>query len=220
MFLNREEAGILLTEKLKAYKNHKNAILIAIPRGGVPIGYVIAKKLNLPLEIVLSKKIVHPFHREFAIGAVTLKNRILSDMAAEVSKVYIDDETGNVRDLLKQRHTWYYGTKTPIKLKNKIVIVLDDGVATGNTLISSIKLIEQQEPSQIIIALPVAAPSALKKIKELPSVTSVICLLTPTNFHAVGQFYHQFDQVSDKEVIKLLKKANNDSHVSTTHHPI
>ncbi len=217
MFLNREEAGNLLAEKLIAYNNHKNAILIAIPRGGVPIGYVIAKKLNLPLEIVLSKKIVHPFHKEYAIGAVTLKNRILSDIAAEVSKVYIDEETGNVRELLKQRHTWYYGTKTPIKLNDKIVIIVDDGVATGNTLLSSIKLIEQQHPSQIIIALPVAAPSALKKIKELPSVTNVICLLVPKNFHAVGQFYHEFKQVSDKKVIQLLKEVNNNLNVSPSY---
>jgi predicted phosphoribosyltransferase len=127
MFLNREEAGKLLAEKLVDYNNDKNTVIVAIPRGGVPVGYVIAKELNLPLEVVLSKKIMHPFHKEYAIGAVTLKNRILSDVAAEVSKVYIDNETGQVRDLLRQRHTWYYGHKDPLELKNRTVIIVDDG---------------------------------------------------------------------------------------------
>jgi len=212
MFLNREEAGNLLAEKLIDYNNDKNAVIVAIPRGGVPIGYVIAKKLNLPLEIVLSKKIVHPFHKEYAIGAVTLKNRILSDAAAEVSKVYIDDETGQVRDLLRQRHMWYYGLKDPLALKDRTVIIVDDGAATGNTLISSINFIQHEQPSEIIVALPVAAPSALKKITALSSVTNIICLLMPENFRAVGQFYKQFDQVDDQEVIQLLKEATKSYH--------
>ena len=216
MFSNREEAGNLLAKKLKDYKNHKNAVLVAIPRGGVPVAYRIAKKLNLPLEIVLSKKIVHPFHREFAIGAVTLKNRILNDAAAEVSKVYIDNETGQVRELLRQRHMWYYGLKEPLKLKDRIVIIVDDGVATGSTLISSINFIQEENPEQIIVALPVAPPSALKKITELTSVNNTICLLIPENFHAVGQFYKKFDQVDDQEVIELLKEVNNNFNFEIT----
>ncbi len=212
MFLNREEAGNLLAEKLIEYDNDKNAVIVAIPRGGVPIGYIIAKKLNLPLEVVLSKKIVHPFHKEYAIGAVTLKNRILSDVAAEVSKVYIDDETGQVRELLRQRHTWYYGHKAPLELKDRTVIIVDDGVATGSTLISSIHFIQHEKPSEIIVALPVAPSSALKKIAALPSVTNTICLLEPENFRAVGQFYKEFNQVDDQEVIQLLKEATNSYH--------
>ncbi len=212
MFLNREEAGNLLAEKLIDYNNDKNTVIVAIPRGGVPVGYVIAKKLNLPLEIVLSKKIVHPFHKEYAIGAVTLKNRILSDAAAEVSKVYIDDETGQVRELLRQRHTWYYGHKEPLNLKDRTVIIVDDGVATGSTLISSINFIEHNQPSEIIIALPVAPPLALRKIAALSSVTNTICLLTPENFRAVGQFYKEFNQVDDQEVVQLLNEASSSYH--------
>ena len=212
MFLNREEAGSLLAEKLTDYNNDKNAVIVAIPRGGVPIGFVIAEKLNLPLEIVLSKKIVHPIHKEYAIGAVTLKNRILSDAAAEVSKVYIDDQTGQVRDLLRKRHIWYYGHKNPLELKNKIVIIVDDGVATGSTLISSINFIQHEQPLKIIVALPVAPTTALKKIEKLSSVTNVICLLVPNNFHAVGQFYKEFNQVDDQEVVQLLNKASSSYH--------
>lgn len=208
MFLNREEAGKLLAQRLLKYSNHKDVIIIAIPRGGVPVGYVVAKKLHLPLEIVLSKKIGHPYNKEYAIGAVTLENKILSDAAYEVSDEYIEAETEHIRDILKQRQKWYYGNKRPLKLKDKIVIIIDDGVATGNTLISCVQLINQQEPSQIIVALPVAPRSAVKRIKELFFVNSVVCLGQPLGFHAVGQYYEDFGQTSDQEVIQLLKKAN------------
>jgi len=208
MFLNREEAGKLLAERLLNYSDHKDTIIIAIPRGGVPVGCIIAKKLYLPLDIVLSKKIGHPYNKEYAIGAVTLKNKILSDATHEVSEDYIEDETEHIRDILKQRHKLYYGDKVPITLKGKIVIVVDDGVATGNTLISCIQLINEQEPSQIIVALPVAPRSAMKRIKDLTIVNSVVCLDQPLGFHAVGQYYEDFRQVNDKEVIELLKEAN------------
>ena len=208
MFTNREDTGSLLAEKLIKFSNNKDAVIVAIPRGGVPVGYVVAKKLNLPLEIVLSKKIGYPSHKEYAIGAVTLKSRILSDAAINVSKIYIEEETERIREILKQRHKWYYDNKVPLKLKDLIVIIVDDGVATGNTIISSIKLIQQEQPSQIIVALPVAPPSAIKKIKELSSVTETICLLIPRDFRAVGQFYRDFNQVNDEVVIELLREAN------------
>ncbi|GAA4940911.1 phosphoribosyltransferase [Algibacter agarivorans] len=208
MFKDRKTAGLLLADKLKKYARSKNAIVVTIPRGGLPIGYAIAKQLCLPLEIVLSKKIGHPLHKEFAIGAVTLNDRILSDDANQVSKQYLNEETSKIRTLLKQRHDLYYGTKKPLNLKNKITILVDDGVATGHTLISSIKLIEKQNPSQIIVALPVGPPSIIEKIKKIPFVNDTICLLVPANFHAVGQFYENFDQVNDNEVIRLLKEAN------------
>ncbi|MFZ2285203.1 MAG: phosphoribosyltransferase family protein [Lutibacter sp.] len=211
MFTNREKAGNLVAEKLLQYKGNKEAVIVTIPRGGVATGYAIAKKLDLPLEIVLSKKIGHPFNKEYAIGAVTLKNSILSDAALEVSQVYIHDETEQIRKLLKQRHESYYGDRKPMDLKDKIVILVDDGIATGNTMISCIQLIEMQKPSKIIVALPVAPPSAFKKIKEMDEVDEAICLSTPINFQAVGQFYEEFNQVDDKEVIELLKKANEEN---------
>jgi len=208
MFTNREEAGKSLANKLMNYKDNKDVLILAIPRGGVPIGYELTKKLNVPMDVVLSKKIGHPFNKEYAIGAVTLENSILSDAAKEVSPVYIYDETEHVRALLKQRHHLYYGEKKPLPLKDKTVILVDDGIATGNTIISCIQLIQLQKPSKIIVALPVAPNSALRKIREMPEVNEVICLLAPANFQAVGQFYEEFDQVNDNEVIEILKKAN------------
>jgi len=209
MFTNREEAGYLLADKLINYSNNKNEVIVTIPRGGVPIGYIIAKKLQLPLELVLSKKIGHPINKEYAIGAVTLTNSIINEGILGVSETYIKEETEQIRAVLKQRYKWYYGTKKPLNLANKIVIIVDDGVATGSTLLSSIKLIQLQQPSEIIVALPVASPSALKKIKDVPIVTNTICLHVPKYFQAVGQFYNEFDQVNDKEVLQLLKAAND-----------
>ena len=208
MFKDREEAGNLLADKLLNYSNKKNTIICAIPRGGVPVGYQICKKLNLPLEIVLSKKIGHPFNKEYAIGAVTLDSYTLSEAVPGISNKYIEKEIKRIRGILKQRQQLFYGTKKPSNLKNKTVIIVDDGVATGNTLIASIELIKLAAPLKIIVALPVAPPSALKKIKALPAVDVIICLLEPINFQAVGQFFEVFSQVDDAQVIDLLKKAN------------
>lgn len=207
MYTNREEAGKLLANKLKDYKDNKEAVIVAIPRGGVPVAVEIAKTLNVPLEIVFSKKIGHPFNKEYAIGAVTLENSILSDAAKEISPVYIYDETEQVRALLKQRHQLYYGAKKPMPLKDKIIILVDDGIATGNTMISCIQLLQLQQPLKIIVALPVAPNSALRKIREMPEVNEVICLLAPVDFQAVGQFYEDFNQINDNEVVEILKNC-------------
>jgi putative phosphoribosyl transferase len=208
MYTNREEAGNLLAAKLMNYKDNNNAVIVSIPRGGVPVGYELSNKLNIPLEIVLSKKIGHPFNKEYAIGAVTLETSILSDAAAEVSSVYISDETEQIRKLLEQRIESYYGGRKPMGLKDKVVVLVDDGSATGNTMISCIQLIQLQKPSKIIVALPVSPSSAIKKIKQMDEVNEAICLSTPKDFQSVGQFYEKFNQVDDKEVIELLKKAN------------
>ena len=207
MYDSRVEAGKLLYKELLDYKNKKDAVVVTIPRGGVPLGSALAEKLNVPLELVLSKKIGHPFNKEYAIGAATLESKILSNSAAEVSGDYIENETKFIRELLKERFQLYYGSNKPIVLTNKIVILVDDGVATGNTLISSIKLIQQQKPAKIIVAVPVASKSALKRIQELVTIENTICLYAPANFHAVGQFYKDFDQVDDSEVIEILNKS-------------
>jgi len=209
MYDNRVEAGNLLYKELQEYKDHKDAVIVTIPRGAVPLGFTLADKLNLPLDIVLSKKIGHPFNKEYAIGAATLEGKVLSNAASEVSNDYIEKETKYIREILKARFKLYYGSNKPINLTNKIVILVDDGVATGNTLVSCVKLLQQQEPAKIIVALPVASKSALKRIQELVTIENTICLYAPVNFHAVGQFYTSFDQVDDQEVVELLNKANN-----------
>ena len=206
MFKDRIEAAYLLADKLENYKE-KNTIILAIPRGGVPLGFVIANQLHLPLEVVLSKKIGHPLHKEFAIGAVTLKSRVLSDAALNVSKEYIEEETKKIRTLLNNRYQDYYGNKKPLKLKDKILIVVDDGIATGNTIVSTIEMLHKEQPKKIVVAIPVSSQSALHKLQNTPFVDEVVCLSTPENFRAVGQFYQTFDQVSDAEVKTYLNKV-------------
>lgn len=208
MFKDRNEAGYLLANKLEKYRS-ADAVILAIPRGGIPLGFIIAQNLNLPLEVVLSKKIGHPLHKEYAIGAVTLKNRILSDAAADVSQAYIESETENIRVKLNKRYADYYGDHIPLSLKDKILVIVDDGIATGNTMLSIIKMLHDEKPRKIIVAIPVAPPDAIKKLEASPYIDEVICLLVPNNFRAVGQFYQNFDQVDDTEVKQLLNKMLN-----------
>lgn len=205
VFKDRIEAANLLADKLVTYKE-KNAVILAIPRGGVPMGYTIAKELHLPLEVVLSKKIGHPLHKEFAIGAVTLKSQVLSEAAKDVSKTYIEEETKRIRTLLTNRYQDYYGNKKPHELKDKILIIVDDGIATGNTIISTLEMLHEEQPKKIVVAIPVSSQSALQKLKRTRFIDEVICLSAPENFMAVGQFYKNFDQVSDSQVKTFLNK--------------
>ena len=133
MYKDRTEAGTLLANKLKDYSK-TGAVVLAIPRGGIPLGYIISEKLNLPLEVVLSKKIGHPLHKEFAIGAVTLSSSILSDAAADISPLYIEQETKTIRSLLKKRYNDYYGARERIQLKDKVLILVDDGIVIGENI--------------------------------------------------------------------------------------
>ena len=205
MFKDRYDAGKKLADALQHYKN-RDGVVLAVPRGGVEIGYVVAKELNLPLEIVLSKKIGHPHQPEFAIGAVSLEGRVVNERP-DVSDEYIEGETKRLRSLLRDRYKMYYGDRQPANMEDKIVIVVDDGIATGNTLLSTVELIRHHHPRWVVVAIPVAPPDSLRHIEEAKGVDEVVCLLAPRDFYAVGQFYEHFDQVEDAEVVRLLQKS-------------
>lgn len=200
MLKNRKEAAQQLSDRLEHYSG-KDGVVLAIPRGGIPIGYEIARKLNWPLDIVLSKKIGHPTNKEYAIGAVSLTGYVLNH-DVPVPKDYIEDEVARIRTELQNKYHKYLDDQDPEIITDKIVILTDDGVATGQTLLSTIDLLRRDKPSKIVVAVPVSSSNALKKIEE--QVDEVICLLTPEDFRAVGQFYESFDQVSDEEVMDLL----------------
>ncbi|MBD0850177.1 phosphoribosyltransferase [Maribacter arenosus] len=206
MFENRTDAATQLADKLSSIKSEE-LVVLAIPRGGLPIGSVLAKTLGAPLDVVLTKKLGHPYQKEYAIGAVSLDGLILSD-AIGIPKEYIEEETARIREVLKQRHRQYYKNRSPENLRDKTIIVVDDGVATGNTLLVTIGLVKKQEPKKIIVAIPVAPPSAIKLLESTPNIDEVVCLQVPHNFHAVGQFYEEFRQVSDQEAIRILEEAN------------
>lgn len=204
MFKNRKEAGFLLAKKLMHYKN-TNSIILAIPRGGVPVGYEVAKILNLPLDIVLSKKIGHPYNKEFAIGAVSLDSKII-DEHPDVSKKYIEEEIIKLRNSLKEKYTLFRGNSTPISIEGKNVILVDDGIATGNTLLVSIAMLRKKNPAKIIVAVPVLPYNTINVIEE--NSDEFIYLMAPEYFRGVGGFYENFQQVDDKEVIQILSAPN------------
>jgi predicted phosphoribosyltransferase len=204
MFEDRIEAGTQLAEKLVKFKS-ENVVVLAIPRGALPIGAIVAKTLNAPLDVALTKKIGHPFHKEYAIGAVSLEDIILTD-ATGVGQAYIEEETARIRKKLLERHKQYYKHRSPENLTNKTVIIVDDGIATGNTLLATLELVSKQHPKKIVVAIPVAPSSGIRKLENNPNVDEIICLLVPYNFQAVGQFYEKFEQVSDQEAIALLEE--------------
>jgi predicted phosphoribosyltransferase len=207
MFKDRIDAGNQLAERLANYKN-KNVVVLAIPRGGLPIGTIVAKALKVPLDVALSKKIGHPYHKEYAVGAVGMQDMVLTD-AMGISEDYIRKETERIRQKLKERQNQYYKNRAPQPLKGKTVIIIDDGMATGNTLLVTVDLVSHQKPDKIVVAIPVAPESGILKLKSHPNVDEVVCLEVPYDFQAVGQFYESFEQVSDEAAVKILEETRS-----------
>ena len=206
MFKNREEAGKKLGERILGYKGTKNMVVLAIPRGGVVVGKELAQALNCPLDVLVTKKIGAPGNPELAIGAVGPDGTVVlnQDLALRTGadKKYLKPQTSNLKSEVARRIKDFRGDKLPLKLKNKTVILTDDGIATGATIEASIKWIKNQKPKKVILAVPVAAPDSIAKLA--PLVDEVICLDQPYFFAAVGQFYQSFPQVSDDKVVQLL----------------
>lgn len=204
MFQDRIEAGLQLAGKLKKYL-HEPCIVLAVPRGGVPVGYAVAKTLKLPLEVVLTKKIGHPMNKEYAIGAASL-NDYFSIPHKEVTPAYILQEVANVQKRLQEMKSKFMANRQPESKEGKTLIVIDDGVATGNTLLATVNVLIKEHPGKIIIAVPVASQEAFQKLSEVAD--EVIALLIPDEFYGVGAFYENFEQVTDEVVMDYLCKLN------------
>jgi predicted phosphoribosyltransferase len=201
MFTNRTDAGNQLAKKLAKYKN-TDGVVMAIPRGGVPIGVVVASYLRLPLEVLLAKKIGHPLNPEFAIGAVSLTGTCIPANMTDITASYIESETKKIQAALKLKYQLFMGDQLPMDISNKVVILVDDGMATGNTLQACIDTVKINCPKKIIVAVPVASKNAIHTLA--PLVDEVVCVLVPDLFYGVGQFYSDFSQVTDQEVIESL----------------
>lgn len=206
MFRDREEAGKELATKLQDYKN-KDVVILAIPRGGLPLGAIIAKELNAPLDAVITKKLGHPQNPEYAVGAINKEGYIINP-EAHVSREYLDEEIKRVREIVNKRYDQYYSVAKPHKLLDKWVIIVDDGIATGSTVLATVDLAKKENPAGIVVATPVAPPRTVEKLNASPNIDEVICLDTPAYFMGVGQFYENFFPVSDEEAIGILEKAN------------
>lgn len=202
MFKDRIDAGLQLSAALIHLKG-RDGIVLAIPRGGVPIGHIVSRELGMPLELLLSKKIGHPGNPEFAIGAVSLTDRVI-DPRTDVPDDYIELETGRIREKLRADYRKYMGDRVLRPLKGKTVIVVDDGIATGHTLLSTIGMLRSEHPKEIVVAVPVAPKATIKKIR--PKVDELVVLLIPDEFYGVGGSYEDFSQVDDEVVVACLKE--------------
>ncbi len=203
---DRKQAAEQLIERLKDYKKRNDVVVMAIPRGGVPIGSDVARALNAPLDIFLNKKISHPLNPEYAIGSVTPEDSKL-ESHIDVDLDYIKKETERLRQELAERKEKYMGDRARIDPRGKVVLIVDDGIATGSTMKASIHSMYQRGAEKVVLAVPVAPPNTIKRLEN--KVDRVICLYQPSYFRAIGQFYKDFDQVSDEAVIAALKASRN-----------
>ena len=209
-FKDRREAGIKLAEQLKKYKDNKDAIVLAIPRGGVEVGHEIAKFLNVKLDIIVTKKIGLPDDDEFAIGSVGPDKKIMLNEETikiyNVSGGYIKEKTREIGKEIERRYKAYKEEYQLQNLKNKIVILTDDGVATGFTTKAAVNYIKSQNPKKIILAVPVAPADFSRDIKK--DVDEFVCLHSTNLFFSISQFYDYFPQLEDKEVKDYLNGRN------------
>lgn len=211
IFRDRTDAGKQLAKALEAYSSQSDAIVIALPRGGVVVGFEVAALLHVPLDIVCPRKIGAPFNPELAIGAITetgeaiLSDQIIQEFA--ISPSYIEVAKEEERKKAQWRLEHYRKGRPSRKLENKTVILVDDGLATGSTMRAAIKTVRAEHAKSIILAVPVAPPDTLSRLEK--EVDKTVCLSSPVEFYAVGQFYNFFDQTTDEEVISLLEKANS-----------
>lgn len=208
IFRNREHAGELLAEPLSQLNlNKKETIILAIPRGGVVVGSVLAKKMDLPLDIIVTRKLGAPGNPELAIGAINSHGGAIEDKELisklGISKEYLASEQLKEREEAKRREEVFRRDKPVLELAGKTVILVDDGVATGSTMKATINSVRDSLPSKIMVAVPVAAIEIAEELRK--EVDGLIVLATPSPFQAVGQFYENFPQVSDQEVIRFLK---------------
>ncbi len=204
-FQDRNEAAERLAEALSGYRD-AHPLVLAIPRGGVPMGKILADRLGGELDVVLVRKLGAPFDREMAVGAVDESGWVyVTPYAAQVGadSSYLNQERNEQLALLRRRRKQYTPGRSARALEGRTVIVVDDGLATGATMIAALHALRQQHPARLVCAVPVAAPASLAEVRRYAD--EVVCLRSPANFSAVGEHYREFPQVEDEEVVACLE---------------
>jgi predicted phosphoribosyltransferase len=205
-FANRREAGIALARGLTRYADRQDVVVLALPRGGVPVGYEVARALPAAFDVFVVRKLGVPGHRELAMGAIASGGvRVLNQaviQACHVSPAAIEAIRVEEQAELERRERAYRAGRPPIEIKDKIVIIVDDGLATGSTMKAAVQAARLRHPARVVIAVPVGAAETCHDLGEIAD--EVVCLYTPPSFEAVGQCYVDFSETSDDDVRRLL----------------
>jgi putative phosphoribosyl transferase len=210
LFADRSEAGRRLAERLLRFKDQRPVVL-ALPRGGVPVGFEVAQALDAPLDLVLVRKIGAPFQPELAVGAVVDGGRpetvVNDEMIREfqIPESYIAEESARQLQEIERRRGLYLAGRARVPVEGRTAIVVDDGIATGATMEAALHATRRANPKRLVLATPVAPPDTIARLR--PQADEVVCLATPRLFAAIGAFYDDFRQLSDEEVVDLLRRA-------------
>ena len=216
VFLDREEAGRELAKKLKAYEKVVDVLVLGIPRGGVIVAFQVARELRAPLDVFVVRKLGVPGREELAFGAVAsggirfLDNEIVE--AAGISDLEIELITAKERQELERREIAYRGGRPPLAVQDQMVILVDDGIATGSSMQAAITALRQMKPARVVVATPVAPVSTCKRLGR--EVDELICVQMPESFYATSEFYRNFAPVSDAEVTDLLGRITRQPSAS------
>ena len=219
IFKNRTDAGRKLAAKLTRYADHEDVLVLALPRGGVPVAYEVAKELKAPLDVFLVRKLGVPGHEELAMGAIAsggvrVINEELIDYLGIPDEV-IDAIAAVEQRELERRAVAYRDDRPPPEVKDRIVILIDDGLATGSTMRAAAASLRLQKPRRIVVAVPVSSPETCNEFRS--EVDEIVCAVTPQHFQGVGLWYDDFSQTSDEEVRELLKRAvQRERHVASS----
>jgi putative phosphoribosyl transferase len=217
LFQNRTDAGRQLAKALLKYKR-RHPFILALPRGGVPVAAEVAAALDAPLDLLLVRKIGLPSQPELAMGAVTdgeeptiIRNNDVIELSG-ISDQEFDSVCKEERAEIERRRRRYLGDRPRSEVRGHVTIIIDDGIATGATTLAAIRAVRRREPKELVLAVPVAPLDTIKKLR--PEVDAIVCLDTPEDFGAIGYFYRDFHQVSDDEVIAILRMfpANRPTH--------
>jgi putative phosphoribosyl transferase len=211
IYRDRTEAGNYLAAQLAQYANRDDVLVLALPRGGVPVAFEVAKALRAPLDIFLVRKLGIPGHEELAMGAIATGGvRVLNDEVVEYLRIpsrVIDSVAADELRELERRERAYRGNRPEPEVRGKTVILVDDGLATGSTMRAAAAALRQQNPARIVVAVPVSAPETCDEYRM--GVDEIICAATPARFRGVGKWYEDFSQTTDEEVRDLLEQARS-----------
>ena len=214
IFKDRSDAGRKLAASLSHYANRNDVLVLALPRGGVPVAYEVAKKLNAPLAVFLVRKLGVPGHEELAMGAIASGGvRVINEELVDylgIPDEVIDAIAAVEQRELERRELAYRDSRTRPNVKDRVAILIDDGLATGSTMRAAARSLRLQKPQRIVVAVPVSSPETCDEVRS--EVDEIVCAFTPANLQGVGLWYEDFSQTSDEEVRELLKRAAQQEH--------